>query len=387
MTFNHVMMTTLLDSLVKLQPELVVATTGDIHLHHPKVSSKRIIRHLDAIYTDSYLSAIDVLVLNGDVFDRRVSAESSDFTDILYWIARILRKCKRYNVRLIVIEGTRSHDHKQSELFEFINTLSDIGCDLHYINVLKVGALIEGYTAVYVPDEINHDASVTARQVQDLMAEQGLTQVDFAFMHGMFRYQLPIESAAAHNEQFYESITKHLVVINHVHNPSAKGIIRAPGSPVRLKHGEEEVKGHHCLAIKAGKVYDWFVETENNVVFKTILIKDKPIDEVYAILDDLDDLEEGSFIRLSLTRQCPSYASLRVIKSNYPHFKITEDFLDSSITTLGDGHSLVDTQVKGLVLTEDTVVDIVRTRVSSTFNDDPTALSVLEELLKGEDNE
>lgn len=383
MSCSHVSLSVAVKEILQLQPDVVVAVTGDIHLHHPKVPSRRIISHLKEIYSDEYLAVVDVLIFNGDVFDRRVSAESNDFTEILYWIAAILRACKRNNVRLIVVEGTRSHDHKQSELFTFINDLSKIGCDLHYYDTLKVGVMLGEYTALYVPDEVNHDASVTAQQVSDLLKEQGMTQVDFSFMHGMFRYQLPIESVVSHNEEFYQGITKHRIVINHVHNPSAKGRIRAPGSTVRLKHGEEETKGHYCLAVKDGKVTDWFIETQNNVVFKTVLIKDMSITDVYATLDDLDHLEDGSFIRLSLTRQCPAYASLREIKTSYPQFKITEDFLDSTITTLGDGHTLIEADVKALVLTEALVLEIVSDRVGSTFAEDPDALKVLNELLEG----
>lgn len=385
MSIKHVSLTKVISDITELHPDLVIGVTGDIHLHHPRVPSQRIIRHLNEIYNDDYLSLLDVLVLNGDVFDRRVSAESEDFTAILYWIARLLRMCKKHAVRLIVVEGTRSHDHRQPELFCFINDLSAIGCDLHYYDKLKVGNVFGDYTALYVPDEINHDASITAQQSLELIQQQGLERVDFAFMHGMFRYQLPIESVAAHNEEFLSSIVTKRIVINHVHIPSSKGIIRAPGSTVRLKHGEEEVKGHYCLALKDGVVSDWFIETAGNIVFKTIDVSGLAIDAVYEILDDLDELEDGSFIRLSLTRQCPSYASLRVIKARYPHFKLTEHFLDSKITSLGDGHSLIDANVRSLVLTEDVVLAILHERVSSKFINDPAALAVMSTLLSGEE--
>src|SRR5690606_5000349 len=126
-----------------------------------------------------------------------------------------------------IVEGTRSHDHRQSQLFQFINNLAFIDADLHYHDELSIIEVYPGYTALLVPDEVNHDASVTSQQVQALLDNRGLDQVDFTFMHGMFRYQAPIETPVSHNEEFYTRITKYRVVVNHIHTPTANGIIRA----------------------------------------------------------------------------------------------------------------------------------------------------------------
>lgn len=363
MTINHVPLSHVTKALQALSPELTVAVTGDVHLFHPKVPTRRIIHHLDHSFTDELLMQLDVLLLNGDVFDRRLSTDTETFFDVMTWINRLQRRCKRYNVRLIVLEGTRSHDHRQSRFFSYLNEIGEIECDTIYHDQLAVAELVPGYTALFIPDEVNRDASITAGQVRSLLQSRGIDQVDFSFMHGMFQYQVPIQSIAAHSLPFYESITKHRIVINHVHIPSSKGIARAPGSLVRLKHGEEETKGFYIVALKDGVVHDWFVETENNVVFKTLMVEHLSLDETYGLLDSLDSLEKGSHIKLKLSRHSVIYPSLRQLKNDYPHFKITEDFTDSSIQRLESDDTLGVVQGAALNLTPDVLDAIIRERV------------------------
>ena len=218
--------------------------------------------------------------------------------------------------------------------------------------------------------------------MNELLQQRAISKVDFAFMHGMFRYQAPIETLVSHNEQYYSSIVTKRVVINHIHTPSEYGIIKAPGSPARLKQGEEETKGHYVVSIKGDEIKEWFIETKNNVIFKTLSIEGLELNDVYALLESLE-YEEGSNLRLTLTRQCPAYASLREIKSQFHYYKITEQFTDSKVTPLGDGDDLIEIP-SGIVmsLTEDVILDCLRKRVGDKFND-PLDKAELEKLLSG----
>lgn len=382
MIFKHHPLKDVIQTLSTRNSDLTVAVTGDIHLHHPRVPTRRIIQHLDTMFGNEVMKYLDVVVLNGDVMDRRLSMEAEDFTDIFDWMGRFLRTAKRHAVRVVIVEGTRSHDHRQSQLFQFINNLAFIDADLHYHDELTIVELYPGYTALLVPDEVNHDASVTAGQVQDLLNLRGLEQVDFSFMHGMFRYQAPIETPVSHNETFYTKITKQRVVINHIHTPSSNGIIRAPGSPVRLKHGEEEDKGFYIVSIKGDEVFEWFVETEGNVNWITVDVTGLDLPQVYEILDGYDKtLADGDNLRLRMTRNCPSKASLRVIKHRYGRLKFTEDFVDGKQGTLGNGDEIINHHAVRLSLTSDVIINKLKERLQPVLQDDPQLITVLDTLL------
>lgn len=382
---HHIPLAQAVQALTSVPNDLAIGTTGDIHLYHPTVRTERIVRHLEEMYTDEYLQALDYLVLNGDVFDRRLSLEAPDWTVIIHWVSKILRRCRKFDVELVVIEGTRSHDHYQSSLFEFLNNIlfrkDEQPCKLRYISKLSI-TYFGDHPVLIVPDEVNHDASVTAKQIRNLLKSHGLEQVDFAFMHGMFRYQAPVETVTAHDIEFFHRIVKHRIVINHIHHPSSCGIVRAPGSPCRLRHNEEETKGHHALALRNDECVDWFIETADNVVFRKVMVKGLELDEIYKILDAFE-YEEGSFIRLDFTRECPAYASLLQIKARYHFYKITEKFLDSDIEQLGSGEDLINQPTfEGRELTLDVINDHLKTVLTHKFQDDVGLLETLTVILE-----
>ena len=380
MIFNHYKLDKVIEQLKATDSDVTIAVTGDIHLHHNKVPTSRVIRHLHDMYPLEFLKLVDILVLNGDVLDRRLSLESGDLTLILDWFAKIMRDCKKAGTKLYVLEGTRSHDHRQSTLFDFVNELSLIDSSIEYIDTLKVVELPKGYSALFVPDEVNHDASVTATQAKELISSHGYEQVDFAFMHGMFRYQAPIETPVSHSEEVYEKMVKHRVIVNHIHTPSAKGIIRAPGSPVRLRHGEEETKGHYVLSLKGNDVREWYIETERNVVFMTIDVTNWDVSNVYEYLEKLD-LETGAHLRLRMSRKSPVRVSVKDIKNRFPHYRISEDFTDSSISELGVGEELVSMEHISLVLSDDVIIENIKARVGPKLNDDGLT-TILNDLIK-----
>lgn len=386
MSINHLPLNEVVAKLIELggrsKDRLNVATTGDIHLYHPRVGSRRIVAHLNAMFTSDLLKVVDMVVLNGDILDRRLSLESDEITIILDWFGKIMRDCAKHGVRLYVLEGTRSHDYRQPTLFKFINELTRINCDLHYIDEVSVVELLNGFTGVFIPDEVNYDASITATEVTHKVANSGWSQVDLAFMHGMFRYQAPIETPISHHEDFYADLVKHLVVVNHIHKPSSRGNIRAPGSPVRLKHGEEEIKGFHVLSITATTTDDWFIEVTDNVVWKTLDVTNQSYKEVSALLDSFDYLENGANLKLRMSRDCPLKPSMREIKRDFPHFSIIEDFTDGKTSQLGIGDELIEHVGIRLTLTPDVIKAKIKEKVLNKIGDDVDTLSLLDELLK-----
>lgn len=385
MKFRHHLLSEVVDILGKMDVKdpgrLTGATTGDIHLYHPRVPTTRIVQHLRAMFTNDLMKNLDVVILNGDVLDRRLSLESEDITIILDWFSRLMRDCKKHDVKLFVLEGTRSHDYKQAGLMEFINGLSRIDCDLHYFTDVTVTELAKGFTGVFVPDEVNYDASETAKEVSTKLDMFGVEKVDMAFIHGMFRYQAPIETPVSHHEEFYESLVNHLIVINHIHNPSSRGRIRAPGSPVRLRHGEEETKGFHVFSITKDTTDDWFVEVENNVVWKTLDVTGLSYTDVSVILRDLDNLEMGANLKMRMTRACPLRSSIRELKRDFPHFSLSEDFVDGKSNNLGEGEDLIVHDGIQLVLTKEVILEKVRERVSTKLDDSKETLILLNEIL------
>ena len=62
---------------------------------------------------------------------------------------------KPYNIILRILEGTPSHDWKQSKLFIHLNDLTKAGTDVKYIDSLSIEYIDKFGINVLYPDEIS----------------------------------------------------------------------------------------------------------------------------------------------------------------------------------------------------------------------------------------
>lgn len=352
-----------------------IAVTGDIHLAHRRVKTERITSTLDREISNELLEHLDVLVLNGDIFDRRIYMDSDPVYYIRSWIRKLLRRCFKYNVRLVVLKGTPSHDGDQCATFVALATTlqqADIQVDLRYHDELVLEKLLDndksnrlhpnGLYTLYVPDELNHDSSVTWMQVNEKLRLAGITKVDFCFMHGLFTYQEIIRTPVSHLEENYVPLTNHLIAINHWHMPSAKDNIIAPGSIERLTHGQEESKGFLVASLGKDNVLEkYFVVNPTATIFKQIDCSGMLASEVIQILSDDTSFEDGSCVELRSKSSEDAYLSFAAIARKFPKFTLTFKELDSGVmNSLTDKIMLTDQVVS---ISPSTIYSIMEERL------------------------
>lgn len=308
-----------------------LASISDIHLGHPTNSTAKIIGRLNQILSnEDFLKKIDLLVLVGDVFDRLLDMSNPDVILIDEWIARLLRICYRHKVMVRVLEGTPSHDRKQSARFESINEINTkAGCGpalLKYVSELSIECIDEfDIDVLYVPDEWGPTADDTFDQVLELMNKAKLDCVDFAFMHGMFEHQLDIPGLPCHSSEKYLSIVKHLIFIGHIHKYSSFERIYAQGSTDRLAHGEEEPKGFLFADIlESGDYKVSFVENREATIYKTIPIDQSDMVEALLYIEEVvKDFPAGSKVRIETTKGNPICSNMALLKEKWPLFTWT----------------------------------------------------------------
>ncbi|CAH0448039.1 SbcD-like subunit of palindrome specific endonuclease [Vibrio phage vB_VpaM_sm033] len=234
-------------TMKKTSGDIAFSSISDVHLWHPRVPTARILGTLNRFYPDADITGeLDYILIAGDLFDRlRTLADNEvyeawDF--FTYWLAML----KRRGVRLRILEGTPSHDRRQTNLVTRVNNaLGENGCDLRYVDTLKIDYEEEfDFNILYLPDEWRATCDDTWDEVTELLHSKGLDKVDICIMHGMFEHQVPPGvHIDTHKLSRYESITNWFITIGHVHSSSIKGKAYAQGSPDRLSHNEEEAKG------------------------------------------------------------------------------------------------------------------------------------------------
>lgn len=307
--------------------ERLMAFISDIHLAHPRTNTYHIIQNLrKAFPDDEQTGKLDVLFFAGDVFDRLMSLPQDEVDAIQEWIGDLLRICAKRNILVRVLEGTPSHDWRQSKQFVNVNNTLDNPANLRYVDTLSIEVIqeLDNLSVLYVPDEWNADASVTLAQVTELLSIHGLDKVDVGCMHGSFDYQLPIESTKNHNSEAYMSIVRHYIGIGHVHiRTERNGKILAQGSFDRLSHGEEAAKGHYRACISPSGNYHWFVENTGARIYKTLDCRDQDIGDTIDLLTQYENEPEQSNFRLLIQRGGTVHHGLKDLRKRFPQFRLT----------------------------------------------------------------
>lgn len=302
---------------------LQIASVSDIHLGHRRNETREIIANLRRAFPDSPATAkLDLLVLVGDVYDGLLSLPDEEVQEIDFWIEYVLRMCKKHDIVLRVLEGTPSHDWKQSQRFVTINEITGIGADLKYVKDLSIEYIEKlDISVLYVPDEWDTTTERTYAQVQELLKAKGLAQVDFAFMHGQFEFQLPEHvKAQKHNSTLYLEIVKYLVFIGHVHTHSRYERIIAQGSFDRLSHGEEGPKGHVRATVRPnGEADVVFVENQHAKLFLTVDCTDLTLEQTLVKIEQfVQGLPDGSNVRVQAGPDNPVFTNMELLIRSHP---------------------------------------------------------------------
>ncbi len=302
---------------------LSIASISDIHLGHNRNTADEIIKNLDSAFPDNSETAeLDLIFIAGDVFDTLLYLSSEYAGNIKAWIARLLRIAKKYDIVIRVLEGTPSHDRKQSNLFTLINTIADIGTDVKHVTELSIEHLDKfNLDILYIPDEWTDSPEKTYEQVIDLMHGKNINKVDFTVMHGAFTYQMhPAAKSPSHNEEQYLSITKEYIFIGHIHTHSVYKRILAQGSFDRIAHGEEEPKGHLRIKYDSdGNRRIKFIENKNAKVFRTINCSGLDVEQtIEKVKEIVSILPMTSFVRIEAERKNPIFSTFEVLIRLFP---------------------------------------------------------------------
>lgn len=316
-------------TLTKARSYLVLS---DVHLGARQTTASEILEHLDTFFyrfqKPTPYDHLDVLFIAGDLWDDTIEFSSDVIHLFIEWFHRLLRWCHVNKIKLRILEGTPRHDRKQSATIERLGRALVPDLDFKYVSTLSIEKMEDlGMSVLYVPDECRHTAEIVDRDVDQLLAESGLTQVDIAIMHGMFKYQL---GTIPMNNKVYDEATwlgkvKHYLSIGHIHTYSQYSRIIAQGSFDRLRHGEEEAKG--AVLFQENGTGEWvplFLENKLAKIYKTVKVKgtlEKALDQLHRAIKKLPS---GSHVRIQAEPGHAIFQGLDTLKRQYLDFTFTK---------------------------------------------------------------
>jgi hypothetical protein len=356
--------------------KLKLAYTGDIHLGMPSVSTDEIIEKLYKYCVCSKVfSVINMFVIGGDLFDILLKTNSPEYSSVVKFAYRVLDLARLHNVVVRVLEGTPSHDNKQSKVFEDIAmsmNKSENVVDFKYVQDLSIEFLPKfGLTALYVPDEWRDDCAITFEQVLQKMQEMGLDKVDYAFMHGQFEYQLPdvVKPHLLHKENDYAKIIKKACFISHIHTHTEKNFIYAPGSFDRLRHGEPEDKGFFIAEDTCVGVDVEFVVNVDAFKFVTLNCNHDDIaDSLAYIQAKLNKLKPGARINIVTSTSSALYKNQKVLSNKFLGYHFTVNVKENKSKNK-KSLSLPEIAINPIIINKNTITDLLHTKIKAVCTD------------------
>ena len=216
---------------------LVIITIADLHFGalDPKVQYEIIKEQfIDEI---NKLPLVDIISINGDLFDRRSMSDSDATLYASMFMADIRTVAINKNASVILISGTKQHDADQLKIF--YHYLNDPSFDLRIVENIQF-EYVKGARVLCIPELYNIPEEVYS----NFLKYSGT--YDLCMMHGTFEGAIYGNNAGLSRLFTIEDFGNCLGPISsgHVHVP---GCLNRDfyycGSPLRWKFGEEQTKG------------------------------------------------------------------------------------------------------------------------------------------------
>ena len=315
-----------LEAIASRVKDYRAAVISDIHLFHPQTHTSLIIENLDKAFPDNAeTAALDVIHIDGDLFDTDVPYADGLVPLIESWALRFLRRCSKHDIMLRVLAGTYSHDRNQSRMFDKLKTLHNLDVDLLYVDKVWVEHSEKlATTILYVPDFTTIDEQTVWGMVETAMNEAGVSRVGYAHIHGGWSYQMPDMPAVqrlCHRMDKYLAIVDNYISSGHIHTPSIYARIYCNGSFDRLNQGEEEPKGHWRFWVpKDGKDEITFIVNEGAQTYTRVDVMGLPLEEAISRIESVAKvLRVDSRIEIQSVRGDPIFGAIPRMRTMYPN--------------------------------------------------------------------
>lgn len=258
----------------------------------------------------------DITVLHGDIFDNKISLESQASKDINSFVHKLISKAQAYNMEIIILKGTLSHDYSQLENFRELEIQHDF---FHVVETCKELELRGGFRVLVIPEEYPEDVDqfYFDKFYETIDGQLCYKQYDAIWGHGQIdkfsRYTALLESESfLHKTPVLKAdellqMTSGTICFGHIHvHMKYKTRLISLGSVTRWAQGEEQPKGLTIVDAVLNQEGIWqneiyFIPNEKAPLYHTIFPAD-----VFAPDHALEEMLEY------FKNEAVKYAKLRI---------------------------------------------------------------------------
>lgn len=299
---------------------------------------------LNKIYN---MNQLDIISINGDLFDRKFLANSDAIRCANLFINDLINISNKFNATIILIHGTESHDAHQLNMYECYK--SDRFRIIDHIQFI----IVKGKTILCIPEENNKNSEY-------YMSMFRCMDYDACYMHGTYvgsiygcnTPTLDGKRAVFELKDFWRCNGP--VICGHVHIAQCLNKhVYYCGSPIRWMFGEEQPKGFLILCHNL-ETQEYYVGFEEIVSFqyKTLDLDEMLMSDPREIINYLERLKSNGvdYIKLKI-RKLPEVVPI-----------LRDYFVDSNWMTIEDirpkpDTTTVETKYTGLDFLTDPSLD------------------------------
>ena len=314
---------------IKCRGTLIEAHIADLHFGC-SVEPKTEYEILKEQFIDyiALLPKLDIISINGDIFDRKFMANSDAVLYAIKFVDDLVNLARLKSATLLILAGTLSHDVNQLKLF--YHYMQDNTVDVRIIETIKF-EIVKGARVLCIPELYGIDESI----YEYFFHQSGW--YDFSIVHGTCKGAVYGDNVGAGRllvpEDF--SLCKGPVLSGHVHKPGCFfGWYYYSGSPLRYKFNEEEAKGFLLVAHNLdNNVFYINFEEITSFNYITIYIDELISEDPKNIIDYINNrkINEGiDFIKVRFRINIPGYN--KTIINNYyrNNHNVSIEFIDAS---------------------------------------------------------
>lgn len=265
---------------------------------------------LDRLYL---LPKLDIIVVDGDIFDHKVMSNSDSAMYACSFIDQLITIGRMKNSTIVLLHGTYSHDYDQLKLF--YHYLEDKSIDIRIVTSIKF-EYIKGAKILCIPELYGVDESIYQRH----FFHSGW--YDEAFVHGTYKGSVYGDNVGNGRLLTQEDFIycKGVAIAGHVHKSGCfNGFFYYCGCPYRWKFGEEEDKGFLLLAhdLDTQIHYVQFEKVESfryDTIYLDTLISEDP-KKITEYINNLKREKGIDFIKVRFRVPIPGYN--KTIINNY----------------------------------------------------------------------
>jgi DNA repair exonuclease SbcCD nuclease subunit len=259
------------------------------------------------------LPKLDLICVDGDIFDHKVSLSSDATLYASLFVSHLVEVSKLKQATLIILQGTLSHDANQLKMYYHYMERNDV--DVRVVTNIRF-EIVKNARVLCIPELYGVNEAV----YQNAFHHDGW--YDECYLHGTFEgsvYGNTVGNGRLFTMQDFD-LCKGFMIGGHVHKPQVlQGYFYYCGNPYRWKFGEEEDKGFfitiHDLDMNTHDVHFEKIMSKSYITINLEDIKMSDPQEIIRYIDDYKKNKGIDFLKVKFKYALEG--ANKVIVNNY----------------------------------------------------------------------